>query len=136
MLPARQVGLGVLVKRSLRRRCPVCGGKNIFSGWFTLRDSCPTCGYQFEREEGYFVSAIIVNMAVIEGIFLVAFLVTILATAPEVPWAPLLILAGVMNVIVPIVFYPFSKTVWMAIDLYFHPIEAGEHPPLRAAETR
>ena len=131
MLPVRQVGLGVLLKRAVRRRCPVCGNKNIFKGWFTLRDMCPSCGYVFAREEGYWVSAIIVNMAVIEGVFLVAFLITILATAPEVPWAPLLILAGVMNVIVPILFYPYSKTVWMAVDLYFHPIETSERPPLR-----
>jgi uncharacterized protein (DUF983 family) len=131
MLPTRQVGFGVLLKRALWRRCPVCGNKNIFLSWFKLRDSCPSCGYIFAREDGYWVSAIIVNMAVIEGVFLVAFLITVLATAPEVPWAPLLILTGVMNVIVPILFYPYSKTVWMAVDLYFHPIETSEHPPLR-----
>jgi uncharacterized protein (DUF983 family) len=135
MLPARQVGLGVLLKRALRKRCPVCANKNIFSGWFTLRDMCPSCGYHFSREEGYWVSAIIVNMAVIEGLFLVVFIIAILATAPKIPWAPLLILAAVMNIGFPIFFYPYSKTVWMAVDLYFHPIETSERPPLRGVGT-
>ncbi|HET7482614.1 MAG TPA: DUF983 domain-containing protein [Actinomycetota bacterium] len=131
MLPARQVGFGVLLRRGLRKRCPVCGGKNIFSGWFSLHDHCPTCGYRFVREDGYWVSAIIVNMAVIEVLFLVVFMITVVATAPEVPWVPLVIIAAVMNILFPVFFFPYSKTVWMAVDLYFHPIETSEHPPLR-----
>ncbi len=37
-----------------------------------------------------------------------------------------------MNVVFPIFFYPLSKTVWMAIDLYFHPLEAAERPQDRS----
>lgn len=122
----RDVGLGTLVGRGMRRRCPNCGSGGIFDSWFKLKDRCPTCSYPFEREEGYWVSAIIVNTAVIEGLFLILFLATVLATAPDVEWLPLLIIAVVMNLIFPIFFYPFSKTVWMGIDLYFHPLEADE----------
>ena len=78
------------------------------------------------------MSAIIVNTAVIEGLFLIVFLVTVLATAPDVEWVPLLSIAVVMNLVFPIFFYPLSKTVWMGIDLYFHPLEAGERPQERS----
>ena len=122
----RDVGLGTLISRGLRRSCPNCGTGGIFDGWFKLKDRCPTCTYPFEREEGYWVSAIIVNTAVIEGLFLIVFIAVVLATAPNVEWMLLLVIAVVMNLLFPIFFYPLSKTVWMGIDLYFHPLEAGE----------
>ena len=125
-MPQRDTGLGTLLKRGLRKKCPVCAGGNLFEGWFRLKDRCPTCGYTFSREEGYWVSAIIVNTAAIEGLFLLLFIVMVIATAPDVPWGPLLLLAAAFNVVFPIFWYPFSKTVWMGIDLYFHPLEASE----------
>lgn len=128
----RDVGLGKLIRRGMRKKCPNCGSGGIFDSWFKLKARCPTCSYPFEREEGYWVSAIIVNTAVIEGLFLIVFLATVLATAPDVEWVPLLIIAVVMNLVFPIFFYPFSKTVWMGIDLYFHPLEAGERPQDRS----
>lgn len=125
-MPERSVKLGTLLRRGIRKRCPVCGNGGLFSTWFKLRDRCPSCGYPFAREEGYWVSAIIVNMAVIEAIFLVVFMVTVIATAPDIPWGPLVLIAAGVNVVFPIFWYPFSKTTWMAIDLYFHPLEARE----------
>ena len=122
----REVSLGTLLGRGLRKKCPVCAGGNLFDGWFKLRTRCPTCGYSFSREEGYWVSAIIVNVGVIQVMFIILFVVIVLATAPDVEWAPLLILGGTMNLLFPIFWYPFSKTLWMAIDLYFHPLEAAE----------
>lgn len=128
----RDIGLGKLIRRGLRKKCPNCASGGIFDSWFKLKDRCPTCGYSFQREEGYWVSAIIVNTAVIEGLFLIVFIAVVLATAPEVEWVPLLVIAVAMNLVFPIFFYPFSKTVWMGIDLYFHPLEASERPQDRS----
>lgn len=116
--------LGTLIGRGLRKRCPRCGQPKIFEGWFKLRPSCPRCGYRFEREEGYWVGAIIINTAVIESLFVLGFVVVLVATLPDVPWPPLLAVALVTNGLFPWLFYPFSKTLWMAIDLYIHPAEA------------
>ena len=118
--------LGTLIGRGLRRRCPICGSKGIFKSWGQLHDRCPTCNYSFVREDGYWVSAIIVNMGVIEVLFFILFVIVVIATAPDVEWGPLLALGIFMNLVVPIFFYPRSKTLWMAIDLYFHPREASE----------
>jgi hypothetical protein len=30
------------------------------------------------------------------------------------------------NMVVPVLFYPLSKTVWVAIDIYFHPLPTEE----------
>ena len=105
--------------RAVRRSCPVCGHRKIFSGYFTLEDSCPNCHYQFAREEGYWVGAVIMNTAITEGIFFVLFVATLIATAPDVNWVTLLIIGLATNLIFPVVFYPFSKTIWMAFDLVF-----------------
>ena len=122
----REVSLGTLVKRGLLKRCPVCAQKGIFDSWFKLKDRCPNCNYAFSREEGYWVSAIIVNVGVIQTIFILAFVVVVIATAPEVPWGPLLTLTAIFNVLFPIFWFPYSKTLWMAIDLYFNPPETSE----------
>jgi hypothetical protein len=52
------------------------------------------------------------------GIFFVA---TLILTAPDFPWVPLLLVAVGTNAFVPLVFYPLSKTIWVAFDLYMHP---------------
>jgi uncharacterized protein (DUF983 family) len=109
-----------MVLRGLRKRCPRCGTKGIFTSWSKLVPACPSCGLVFEREEGYWVGAIIVNTAVTETTFFLLFIGTILITMPDVAWGPLLGVALGTNAIVPIWFYPRSKTLWVAIDNYFH----------------
>lgn len=61
------------------------------------------------------------NTAVTEIVFFLLFIGTVLATLPDIPWGPLLGVALGTNAIVPIWFYPRSKTVWVAIDQHFHP---------------
>lgn len=117
---------GKAMVRGLLRRCPRCGKGGIFSSYFRLRESCPTCGYSFERESGYWVGAMVVNMGVAMAVFFVVFIAAVLATMPGVDWVPLLVVTLVTNALVPVLFYPFSKTVWMAGDLYFHRYKEGE----------
>jgi uncharacterized protein (DUF983 family) len=110
-----------LLSRALRRRCPRCGHKKVFSGYYRLVDRCPSCHHLYAREPGYWVGAIIVNLAMTEALFGVLFVGGIFATAPEVQWLPLLVIGVVTNVLFPLLFFPLSKTVWVALDLYFNP---------------
>ena len=124
----RRPPLGLLTRRALRRRCPVCGGKKIFSSWFRLKTRCPTCSYTFERESGYWVSAIIVNTAATEVLFAVFFVGILIVTFPEVSWGPVLVVGALTNVLFPILFFPLSKTLLMAFDLWVHPLGSEERP--------
>ena len=45
---------------------------------------------------------------------------------PDVEPAPLLFVMIPIAVIMPIVFHPTAKTLWVAIDLMMTPLEAGE----------
>lgn len=112
--------LGRLLGRALRRKCPRCGGK-VFEGWFKMSDRCARCGHLYERESGYWVMAIVINTAAMEALFLILFLAIVVATMPDVDWRLMLIALLVTNGIFPVFFYPFSKTIWVAIDLYIHP---------------
>jgi uncharacterized protein (DUF983 family) len=116
-----------MLRHALRRRCPVCGAPGIFQGWFTLRPRCPRCNFSFEREEGYWVGALIANIAVAELLFAAVFLGGVVFTWPDVPWLPLGILGVVAMVVLPVAFYPLSKTLWLWVDLAFlHPLDADD----------
>ena len=88
--------------------------------------ACPSCGLRFEREEGYWVGAIIMNTVVTEGVFGLVLVAILFSTAPDVPWVPLVAAGIATNGILPVLFFPFSKTLWMAVDVYFHPLGEGE----------
>jgi hypothetical protein len=91
-----------------------------------LKQDCGDCGLRFEREPGYWAGALIVNTAVIFATFVVTFGAGILATWPDVPWMGFLFALVIINGVVPVLFYPQSKTVWSAMELGWHPLEPEE----------
>ena len=115
-------GFGTMVGRALRRRCPNCGERAIWKSWFNTKDSCPNCAHVFEREEGYWVMAIVVNTALVEAIFAVLFVGVLVATWEDIRWEMLLLVALVTNGTLPFLFFPYSKTLWIALDLRTHPV--------------
>jgi uncharacterized protein (DUF983 family) len=132
--PARLAEAGsfrVLV-RGVRKRCPRCGERRIFDGFFTLRGRCPTCDLQFEREEGGFLGAMAINYSVAIGFWLVVMIVGIAFTVPVVPVAPLLVASIGVLTAVPVWFYPRSKVLWAAIEY----LVARSEPYYRAPTIR
>ena len=114
-----------MVGRALRRRCPRCG-EPAFNSWFTLNETCRACGLRFEREPGYWVGAVTINTIVIFATFLIVFGGSVFLTWPDVPWTGVLIVTLAVNLLVPTIFYPISKTVWAALELSWHPLEPDE----------
>jgi len=84
---------------------------------------CPRCGYEFAREEGFFLGAFVINFGVtIAGLALImGALITVLATGGSAGAIRTTALAAALEAfVVPIAFYPFSKTLWTAVDLAMH----------------
>lgn len=100
----------------LTRRCPRCGSGHLFRGWFHIVERCPRCGLRFEREEGYWAGALAINIGAAIAVFLVVFVVAIALTAPDIPVVEVLAILVPLMILVPVVYYPFSKTLWMAVD--------------------
>jgi uncharacterized protein (DUF983 family) len=113
------------IGRAMRRRCPRCGG-TAFASYFRLLDRCGRCGLGFEREPGYWVGALIINTTVVFASFLLVFIGGMALTWPDVPWVTLGVLTVATMAILPVVFYPLSKTLWMALELTWHPLESHE----------
>jgi uncharacterized protein (DUF983 family) len=111
-----------LMGRALRLRCPACGGRDIWSSYLRIRERCPHCGLLLERgESGYIVGAASFNIIVAELSFMGVFVGVLLATWPSPPWALLQWGGLALMLVMPIVFYPFSKTTFLAFDLAFRP---------------
>ena len=116
--------------RAARLRCPNCGGGPIFEAWFRMRERCPRCGLHLQRgEEGYLVGAQMFNIIASELAFAAVFVGTMVATWPTPPWNLLLYGGMALMVVMPLVFYPFSKTIFLAFDLFFRPATASETTP-------
>ncbi len=77
---------------------------------------CPTCGLHFERLDGYWLGSMALNIVVTEALFVAALVVMMAVTWPEVPWTLVLIVLMAMNFVVPLVFHPISRTIWMAVE--------------------
>jgi len=96
-------------------------------------EDCSRCGIRFEREPGYWVGAVIINTAVVFVTFVLVFGGMVLLTWPDIPWATVLVVTAVANVVIPAVFYPISKTIWLALEMSWHPLEPNE---IEAADAR
>jgi hypothetical protein len=70
-------------------------------------------------EEGYQVGAYMFNIVASELAFALLFLGVLMASWPSPPWSLLLYGGVALMVIAPFLFYPFSKTLFLAFDLIF-----------------
>ena len=89
-------------------------------------ERCPRCGHRFERGEGFWLGAIMINSAATFGLFLLVFVGGMVVTWPDTPWTALLVGTILLNAIFPMVSYPFSRTIWVGLELSFHPLEPAE----------
>jgi uncharacterized protein (DUF983 family) len=116
-----------LLGRALRRHCPHCGGGPIFRSWFRMREYCPVCGIPLERlESGYQVGSYMFNIIASELVFAILFIVVLVVTWPSPPWRLLQYGGIALMVVAPFLFYPFSKTLFLAFDLLFRPATPEE----------
>ena len=117
--------LGTVAKsmaRALLLRCPRCGSGGILQTWWKLRSHCPRCGQALERNEhdhwlgGYLINFVVAEFVAVGVVVSVAF-----ATWPDVPWG-LIQWGGLVLVLgAPLLFYPFARAIWLAIDLLLRP---------------
>jgi len=101
----------------------------VFSTWFRMKDRCPTCGYRFEREEGFFTGVYLVNYSLVAVVIvfeLFVFLLYANAQGGDASYGPALLVGMVTAIGLPLLTYPFAKTTWAAIDLAARPLDPVE----------
>ncbi|MEO7398778.1 MAG: DUF983 domain-containing protein [Ilumatobacteraceae bacterium] len=123
----RRPSLKLALLRAITLRCPRCGSRRTFlRGWFRRFNRCRTCGIRWRREEGFELGAVTVNTVITMFTLVVAMAVAFIATVPDVPVVQAVVSLGIVAAVMPVLIYPFSYTIWLAIDLAVHPPDAAE----------
>ena len=111
-----------MILRGLRRRCPWCGGGDLFPSWFTTRERCPRCGLRLDRgETDFWIGAWMLNLVGVETVFTALLVIGIVILWPDVPWAAVTWTGVVGMIALPLLLFPFSRTLWLSIDMALHP---------------
>jgi uncharacterized protein (DUF983 family) len=99
----------------------------MFQRGFRPLPRCAACGLAFDRNESdYFIGAFIMNLIVAELIVVGGMLIGMYATWPDVPWNTMKWTLLPLAVLGPLITFPFSKSVWLAIDLIYRPATAED----------
>lgn len=116
-------GLPRMLWRGARRRCPWCAGKGaFFDGWFAKSAHCHTCGLQWRRGDvGFELGAAAVAAIITLGPLVLALGAVVAVTWPDVAVVPMLAVLLGAGLVLPVVLYPVSYTLWQAVDLMMRP---------------
>ena len=71
--------------------------------------------------EGFELGAATVNAILTFGMLVVVSAISVISSYPDVAVAPLIIVLGAVAVVLPIVFYPVTYTIWFAVELMMEP---------------
>lgn len=118
-MPTAAPSRSKILWRGITRRCARCGSGHLFQRYFKMVPDCPSCHLHFEREPGYFTGALAINVIAVGGLFTFVFVALLIATVPKIPVVPILAVLIPIVALGPIVFYPFSKTIWVSVDRAF-----------------
>ena len=126
---------GTLLARGFTKRCPRCGERKIYRTYFRMEDRCPRCGIRFEREPGFFVGAYLINFAIVIVLLFVVCMgyVAMKAVDHEASVLPVIVVGLPMALLAPVVFYPYSRTIWSAFDIGMTPLSDEERTAAAAA---
>jgi len=116
--------------RALALRCPVCGGGHLFHHWFKIKDHCPTCGFAFARgESGYQLGSMALDLIIPLLIWLGSLFIILVTTWPSPPWALIQWGSIVVMLGLPLLLYPASNTLAIALDVIVRPPDAKVRDP-------
>jgi hypothetical protein len=91
-----------------------------------MNDTCPVCGWRFEREPGYFTGAMYASYMIGFAIVLPVWFVMLIAGA-SFAWIMGVVLA-LLALGFPVMFR-YSRLLWMHFDAFFNGTEDEPGPP-------
>jgi uncharacterized protein (DUF983 family) len=133
-MPSKDPSFGRMMRRAAVLHCPWCGARRTFiRRWFGKYERCRTCGIRWRREEGFELGAVTINTILTFIVLVAAMAVGFVATSPDIPVMPMVLSLVGVAVLMPIVIYPFTFTIWLAFDLATHRPETKELAEAAAA---
>jgi uncharacterized protein (DUF983 family) len=109
----------IILGRSLRLRCPVCGRGKLFRDWLSMHPNCPNCGAKFEREPGFFLGSIYVNYGLTALIVAIAY--PLLMFNRVLSHEALVGVTLAFVVLFPLWFFRYARALWLGFDQFWDP---------------
>ena len=94
-----------------RNLCPGCQKGAVFSGIYSMNATCEFCGFQFEKEPGYYLGAMVISYVL--GAFSMIPSVIALVFWFEVPWVWVVILPSLQVILMNPFLYRWSRLAWL-----------------------
>jgi hypothetical protein len=104
----------------------VCGERRIFRRWVRMADRCPRCQLRFQREPGEWLGSWFLNVCAAQLLVVGFVLGGVVIMYPSPPIGALAAGGGALALGFPVWFFPYSRTIWLAIDLAMRPLELSE----------
>ena len=95
----------------------------MFRQWVRMAPRCPTCGLVFARVPGQWLGSWFLNITLVQTVVVLILILGVGFTWPDPPMLLVSVCAGVAALVVPFVFFPWSRTLWLAIDLAMRPLD-------------
>lgn len=115
------------IARGLSLRCPACGSRGLVVGWLRLAAQCRECGQRPDRgEPDHFLGGYVLNLAIAEGVAAALWATLLVVTWPDPSWALMQWLGAALVVVMPVALYPFTRLVFLAVDLNVQPSRPGD----------
>jgi uncharacterized protein (DUF983 family) len=121
-----------ILARSMKLRCPACGEGELYQTLFRMNKQCPFCEFVYQREQGYFVGAIYVNVIVTESLIFFTYLASLLllpASSGTIYTA-----LFVMALTIPVIFYRHARSLWLGFDYFVDPPDKRVSPTARLGD--
>ena len=100
--------------RAARLRCPRCGVGPLFRGAFSMHESCPHCGFSYEREPGFYLGSIYLNYGV--TVILTGALYALLLMGLKLSNEMTLAVCLAAAVVCPILLFRHARSFLLALD--------------------
>ena len=83
---------------------------------------------RFERDEGFFLGAYVMNYAAVAAVVAIVMVVIIVLEShnANADLVPVILVGSAAAILTPLLFYPISKTLWSAIELIMKPLDVAE----------
>ncbi len=110
----------------LLQRCPVCLEGKVFRSFLRTNKDCPVCGVHFERESGYYLSAMFIAYTI--GFILIAPLALYLYFM-QTPTLQFSVIVGAAIIVSWPLIFRYSRVLWLHADQLMDPrAAAGDDP--------
>lgn len=117
----------VTLSRILRLRCPHCGEGRVLKWSGAVHERCASCNLRFNRgDRHYFGGAMFFGVMMGELLFAVSFAIVLLSMWPNIPWDYITWIFPLGVVAAAPILIPFSKLVWLSLDVFIRPVVPDE----------